>query len=87
MGKLKLGVKLIIYISVLLALSMVFIGALTFFRSKTELLGKVREKLQVVNNYKEKKIKSHFEEFKSCFSIIEKDKDLLTNVSEYLKYI
>ncbi len=84
MGKLKLGVKLIIYISVLLALSMVFIGALTFFRSKTELLGKVREKLQVVNNYKENKIQSHFDTFKSCFSIMEKDKDLLTNVSEYL---
>lgn len=84
MGKLKLGVKLIIYISVLLALSMVFIGALTFFRSKTELLGKVREKLQVVNNYKENKIESHFEEFKSCFSIMEKDKDLLINVSKYL---
>lgn len=87
MGKLKLGVKLIVYISMLLALSMIFIGSLTFFRSKTELLDKVREKLQVVNSYKEKKIENHFNMVKSCLSILEKDKELLVNVSNYISTI
>ena len=87
MGKLKLGVKLIIYISMLLALSMVFIGVLTFYRSKSELLNKVREKLQVVNNQKEKRIESHFENLNSCFDIIEKDKELLTSVADFLNTV
>lgn len=83
MGKLKLGVKLIIYITVLIVLSMVIIGLLTFFKSKEELLNKVAEKLYVINTHKINQIESYVGNVESCFEIMEKDKNLLNNISSY----
>lgn len=83
MGKLKLGVKLIFYITVLLVLSMIIIGVLTFYRSKTELLSKVSEKLHVINKQKINHIHEYLGDVNSCFDIIEKDKELVSSIFLY----
>lgn len=87
MGKLKLGVKLIFYITVLLVLSMIIIGVLTFYRSKTELLNKVSEKLHVINTQKINHIDEYMGDVKSCFNIIEKDKELILSINSYINTI
>lgn len=83
MGKLKLGVKLIFYITVLLMLSMIIIGVLTFYRSKTELLSKVSEKLDVVNKQKINHINEYIGDVEKCIDIIEKDKELILSISAF----
>lgn len=74
--KVKIRIRLIIYISVLLVLTMSTISFIIFSTTKTELQQRLTEKLQVINDLKIERIKSHFDNVKKSINHIEYNSDL-----------
>lgn len=60
-GKIKIRIKLIIYITLMLVVTMSIIGSVMFNESKQDISKRISEKLHIVNNIKIERIEHYFE--------------------------
>ena len=82
--KLNIRIKLIIFISLLLLITMIFIGVVFSQKSEKELLKSISEKLHVINDLKIEKVNTHFNKANSCFEQIGKFNKEKKYINHYL---